>query len=77
LTVSGVAAAALGVVDRHVVDEVVLLVHLEGIGQQNSLERGVFAADDIVVRRLNVDSCNVVRQQHNFVGVNLVSIFVL
>ena len=70
--------AAVAIVRHQIADEVAfLLVKLEGVRKADTLERHIIAAQQTMIRGFNVDGRNVVGQQHDFVGVNLVSIFVL
>ena len=57
-------------------DQIVLLVHLEGIRQAQASKWNVITFPEAMESGLNVNGRNVVGQQDNFVGVNLVTIFV-
>ena len=56
--------------------QVFFLVQREGIRQANPIERQIVAAHDVMVDLLDINCGNVVRQQDNLVGMNLLLVFV-
>ena len=58
-------------------DQIVFFIHLEGIGEADTLERHIVAALKPMIHGFNVDRGDVVGQQHYLIGVNLVAKLVL
>ena len=77
--------AAFAVIFHCAVQQVVFFVHLEGIGEADTVKRRVLAAvgcipanmglDNAVIGRFDIDGCDVVGEQDDFIGVNFVLVF--
>ena len=70
------AFAAVAVVGEEIADEVTFFVELESISETDALEGFVFPADESVIDSLDVDGGDIVGEQDDFVGVDLVFVFV-
>ena len=77
--------AARAVVHQKFVEQITFFVHLEGIGEADTVKRRVLAAvgcipanmglDNAVIGRFDIDGCDVVGEQDDFIGVNFVLVF--
>ena len=77
--------AAFAVIFHCAVQQVVFFVHLEGIGEADTVKRRVLAAvgcipanmglDNAVIGRFDIDGSDVVGEQDNFIGVDFILVF--
>src|SRR5436305_1264326 len=68
----------MAVVGHQIGNEVtVLIIELEGVSETDAFEWHVIAAGSTMIGGLDVDRGDVVGQQNDLIGVNLVPVFVL
>ncbi|MNM81520.1 hypothetical protein D3C81_935280 [compost metagenome] len=65
---------ALTVINQQLIYQILLFIHLEGVSQANTFERHIITADKPMVGRFDVDSCNIISQQHQLVSMYFVLI---